>query len=304
MIRLDEVALKIENILNGSDADVIHLGIETPTGFYFKVETEGFHINSIADKKEGKNFIPVFISSMGGQFNPVPDLLQANYVIPIALYFPVRFKNEAFKLNEYLARVFVGRQLNYGKNSGKALSNISVARYGEIVDLDLQQFQKWVKTTYLQTVEIMEPYLQVTFELYLSTVSDDFVYGNDVETSLSVTINGETYTESNLALVENSIQSHSEPAAQQLLGSSIPETEGYPVNTSYSSGFAVYIKNNDFFRKIIERWFEGNIQKTSFELNISFLGSTFTRQCYCQSVNLVARKGELATITFAFIKRI
>ena len=112
MIRIDEVAKKLENVLNGTDPEVVTLIGEgkvqqPPTGFYFKVATEGFHIDKIYDEAAGKNFIPVFISSMGGQFNPVPELLQANYVIPIAIYFPVRFKYELFKLNEYILPHFL-----------------------------------------------------------------------------------------------------------------------------------------------------------------------------------------------------
>ena len=41
MIRLDEVAKKIQNVLNGTDPEVIALGLTLPTGYQFVVETEG-----------------------------------------------------------------------------------------------------------------------------------------------------------------------------------------------------------------------------------------------------------------------
>lgn len=294
MIRLDEVAVKLEKILNGLDPETI--GFELPTGFQFVVRTEGYHLDHIADINTGKNFIPVFISSMGGNFNPVPELLQANYVIPITFYFPVRFKNDAYKINEFLARVFVGRQWNYGPNSGTALSNISVAQYGEITDLDLKQFAEWVRTTYLQKVEIMEPFISMTISLYLSTASEDFVYGN--EATATLTLEGSQLDPEPLVFVQATIQSNSEPASQQILGT--PEIKGIPAGTSYGPGFTTYIKNDEFYKTLLRTWFGGNSQTMTFDLSMTFLGETYHRTCYIQAVNLALVKGELSTITFAF----
>lgn len=305
MIRLDEVAIKIQNILNGTDPEVIQKvgGVNPPTGFQFVVRTEGFYLNEIADMKTGKNFIPVFISSMGGNFNPVPDLMQANYVIPITFYFPVRFKEDAFKLNEYLARIFVGRQLNYGANSGIAISNISVAQYGEIVDLDLKQFAEWVQTNYREKVEVMEPFIQMTISLYLSTAADGFVYGNDVTATLSIESDDPEAPSSpeTLVFVQTSVQSNSEPAVQQILDEE--ESEGLPTGTSYGASPSIYIKDNAFFRYLLDKWFSGESQTMTLNFNLEFLGSTFTRRVFIQSVNMLVQKGELATITLAFTKK-
>lgn len=302
MIRLDEVAKKIENILNGTDEDVINLNLSAPTAFFFKVATEGFHLDGVFDIPEGKNFIPVFISSMGGQFNPVPELLQANYVIPIVIYFPIRFKDDMYKLNEYLAKVFVGRNLNYGKYSGSALSNISVAQFGEIQDMDLNSYAEWQTTVYKKPVEVMEPYISMQLSLYLSTVADDFVYGNNATATLQINSSSVEFGPENLTFVQASIQSNTEPSIQQLLGSS--ETEGLPSGTSYGASFSVYIKNNDFFKYLIEQWFLGNAQTLPLTLNVSFLDKTFTRTVYVHSVNFVFQKGELATMTFTFSRKL
>lgn len=313
MILLNEVAKKIEDILNGTDSEVVNLRLQRPTNYYFKVATEGFHLDKIFDMPEGKNFIPVFISSMGGQFNPVPELLQANYVIPIAIYFPVRFKDDLFRLNEYLARVFVGRQLNYGAESGRALSNISVAQFGEIIETDLRQFMEWEQTVYKKPIEKMEPYLQMQFSLYLSTASEDFVFGNDAVASLTIDDidpndedlpsdwQQEDATDV-LSFVQQSIQSNSEPSVQQLIGTS--ESEGLPTGTSYASSFSIYVKSSKFYKYLIKKWFDGNAQKLTLTLSISIMGSTFTRTCYIQSVNLVVQKGELLTMTFTFSKKV
>lgn len=313
MILLNEVAEKLEKILNGEDAEVILLGLTPPPGFFFKVATEGFHIDSIYDMPEGRNFLPVFISSMGGNFNPVPELMQANYVIPVAIYCPVRFKNDLFKINEFIAQVFVGRQLNYGANSGRALSNISVMQMGEIVEMDLKQFKQWEETTYKMPIEVMEPYVQVTFSLYLSTAASDFVYGNDAETTL--TIGGisaeeleewfggdETKTTDKISFVTQSLQSNSDPAVQQLMGED--ESEGLPVGTAYASSPSIYVKDTPFYRYLINKWFNGKAQTTTLTLNLKFLGQTYTKTCFIQSVNLLLQKGELVTITLTFSKKV
>ena len=301
MIRLDEVAKKIQSILNGDDPEVIALGLTMPTGFQFVAETEGYHLDSIADMQEGKNFVPVFVSSMGGQFNPVPELLQANYTIPITFYFPVSFKNDMFKMNEYLARVFVGRQLNYGPNSGIALSNISVAQFGEIVDLDLKQFAEWVRTTYKKPIDVFEPYLQMSITLYLSTASNDFVYGNDAEATLTIDDEEVQLDEEPLVFVSGSVQSNTDPSVQQILGEG--ESEGLASGTAYGSSFSVYVKNDDFFKYLVGQWFSGNAQTLPLTLKLKFLGQTYTRNCYIQSVNTMFQKGELVTMTFAFNKK-
>ncbi len=313
MILLNEVAKKIEDILNGVDTEVINLRLNPPTNYYFKVATEGFHLDKIFDMPSGKNFIPVFISSMGGQFNPVPELLQANYVIPIAIYFPVRFKDDLFKLNEYLAKVFVGRQLNYGSSSGKALSNVSVAQFGELIETDLRQFMDWEMTVYKKPVEKMEPYLQMTINLYLSTASEEFVFGNEASASLSVEYDSSDTdlpqdwtdsdaTDSNLTFVQNSLQSHSDPQVQQLIGSN--ESEGLPTGTSYASSFNIYIKRTKFYRYILKKWFKGESQQLTFNLSFNLLGETYTRTVYMQSANLSTQKGELVTITLTYAKKV
>ena len=95
MVILSEVAQKLEKILNGVDTEVTD---SNPIAHRYKVEAQGFHIDHILDKDTGTNFIPVFVSSMGGQFNPVAGLKQGTYTIPISFYFPVRFKDDFFKL--------------------------------------------------------------------------------------------------------------------------------------------------------------------------------------------------------------
>ena len=306
MILLNEVSQKLQNILNGTDTEVSPTGtvVQTtnPTDYQFVVYTQGFHLDKVYDEQTGKNFIPVFVSSMGGQYNPVPSLKQATYTIPITLYFPVRFKNDFFAINDFLADAFVGTQLTYGTNSGKAISNISVSQYGEIQEMDLDQFREWVEEKYRRSINIHEPWMSLNFTLYLSSAGNDFVWGNNATISLSTTINTTVYTDSDVAFIQTSIQSQTQSVSQQAIGTS--EAEGFPFGTSYGSGFSVYVKDTSFYQQVVEKWFDGTIQNISFTLTISFLGKTFTRNCYVESMNLVIQKGQLSTITFAFAKKI
>lgn len=309
MIILSEVAKKLNDILNNKDSETS--GFTNPTDFLYEVQTEGYHLDHIMG--EEKNFIPVFISSMGGTYNPVPQLKQSNAVITIVFYFPVRFKNEMFALNDYLVDCFVGKFLTYGTISGKSISNLSVAQFGELDSLDvLREFETWVANKYQRQLEVMETYLSMTINLYLSNAASDFVYGNDV--SISLSIDGTNYQDTDVVFAQASVQSQSQAMNEQIIGSN--ETQGVPFGVSYGTSFAVYYKDTDFYNYLVKQWFTGNSQTLRFTLTVKIgedvytnnvltkEAPTFTRTCYVESVNLVIQKGELLTITFAFAKAV
>ena len=239
MILLNEVATKLQKIFNGVDAEIVNKGIESPTDFYFAIETTGFHIDHIKNNQLGKNFIPVFIDSMGGDYNAVPALKQATVSIPVVIYFPVRFKEQMFALNDFLAECFVGQFLTYGTKTGKCISNISVAQYGEIQQLDLKQFATWVENKYQKTIDNMEPYMTMQFNLYLTNASQKYLYGNAVSYQLSITIDGKTYTDDKLVWASSGTGYSNSPVAQQLIG-----VDNYAKNVSnisnYSKSILVY----------------------------------------------------------------
>lgn len=308
MIILSEVAIKLENILNGTDSETS--SITNPTDFLYQVETEGYHLDHIMSVD--RNFIPVFISSMGGTYNPVANLKQSNVVIPITFYFPVRFKESFFALNDFLVNVFVGKSLDFGTISGRSICNISVAQFGELDSLDvLKEFQTWVANKYQRQIEILEAYLSMQINLYLSNADVDYVYGND--TSISLSINGTDYEDKDVAFSQASVQSQSQSMSEQIIGQS--ESQGLPFGVSYGSSFAVYYKDNAFYRYLVNQWFSGNAQTLRFTLTLkigqdrtvdgtTITAPTFSRTCYVESVNLIVQKGELLTITFTFAKAI
>ena len=291
MVLLTEIATKLTELLNSAT------GFEQ---YQFEVETEGFHIDHIYDKTTGKNFIPIFISSLGGEHNPIPNLKESTYSIPVTFYFPVRFKNDFFLLNEFLENTFIGKQINYGTHTGTCLSNISVTTYGEIQNLDMKEFKDWVGSTYKQPIEVMEMWMTMTFTLYLSTVGSTFKYGNDGAISLTYG----THTDNSVVFDDFSIQSMSEPATQQILDAAVPESSGLVANTSYSNGFKVYYKSNAMYKAILKDWFDGKHQNMEFTLTFTFDGQTFSRTCFLMSVNGIFKKGAVVTLTLALGKSI
>ena len=291
MVLLTEIASKLQTLLNSAPGF---------SQYQFEVETEGFHIDHVYDTNTLKNFIPIFISSLGGEHNPVPNLKESTYSIPVTFYFPVRFKGDFFLLNDFLETTFIGKQINYGTYTGTCLSNISVTTYGELQQLDLKEFKQWVNETYKAPIEIMEIWMTMTFTLYLSTVGSDFKYGNDGAVSLAYG----SYTDSDVVFDDFNIQSMSEPAEQQLLDATIPESSGLVANTSYSTGFKVYYKSNAMYKAILKDWFDGKHQNMQFTLTFTFDGQTFTRTCFLMSVNGIFKKGAVVTLTLSFGKKI
>ena len=91
MVLLTEIATKLETLLNAAPGYKQYL---------FKCQTEGFHLDYVNDNTSNKNFIPIFISALGGEHNPIPNLKESNYSIPVTIYFPVRFKEDLFLLND------------------------------------------------------------------------------------------------------------------------------------------------------------------------------------------------------------
>lgn len=291
MVLLTEVATKLQTLLNSA------------TGFsqyHFECKTEGFHLDHVYDATTNKNFIPVFISSLGGEHNPIPNLKESTYSIPVTIYFPVRFKNDFFLLNGFIETTFIGKQINYGTYTGTCLSNISVTTYGELQQLDLKEFKQWVNQTYSQPIEVMEMWMSMTFTLYLSTVGSDFKYGNDG----AVTLTYGSYSDNAVIFDDFNIQSMSEPATQQLLDAAVPESSGLVANTSYSTGFKVYYKSNTMYKAILKDWFDGKHQNMAFTVTFSFDGQTFSRTCFLMSVNGIFKKGAVVTLTLAFGKAI
>ena len=306
-MNLEKVALKIEKILNGTDEEIGGLSPQptNPTDFLYEVETTGFHLDHIMNRKQGQNFIPVFISSMGGNMNPVPNLKQGNYNVPIIFYFPVRFKNEMFKLYDYLVDCFVGRSLTFGED--RCICNLSVPTYGEIQELDLKAFKTWVENKYQEQIEdINAPYITMQVSLYLTNAASGFVYGNDIH--IQLTIEGSTVEAEEIVFASGTLQANSQALSEQEEGQD--ESEAIPTSTTTAVSFSAYYKDNDFFNEILTHWINGTVQELRLTAKLYFgdpndnTTKCYERYAFVESLNMPIRKGELLTITFSLARAI
>lgn len=314
MIILSEVAEKIQAILNGADSETSTLVNPLSGAYNFVVKTTGFHIDSIADNTKQKNFIPVFVDSLGGQFNPVKGIAQGSFSIPIAFYFPVRFKDDFFALGDFLVKAFVGTSLNYGAVSGRAISNISAPQYGEIQNVDFNQFKQWVDSNYQRTIEKMEPYLSMSITLYLTTAADGLLFGNDIKADLKIELpNGDEYTLEDIDWDGASLQSNTQATPEQEEGEA--ESDSVPFSTTYGQSFKVYPNfnklaknetNKYFYRELISAWLSGETQTMKATITFKFgdpeWGLTYTRECFIQSVVTPLEKGQLFSLTITLAK--
>lgn len=177
MILLTDVATKLEELLNAY----------SPSDYSFVVKSAGYHLDSISNKKKARNQIPVFVSLVGGEYNPVPNLKETNYTFEVNIYYPVRFKEDFYNINPYLSNLFVGKKLSFG--SDNALCNISVAEYGEIIDFDaIREFENWVEEQFNGAMhlfkkeeQVNEFYMSMRFRLFATKLGEGFMLGNDVK---------------------------------------------------------------------------------------------------------------------------
>ena len=199
MINLNEVANKVSEILNSVD-NPLRIGNER---VIFDVATEGYRVDSIAKREEGKNAIPVFIALAGGENQPIPNLNQQSKSINIAIYYPIIYKDIFIGLENYLDNELVGKMINIGKTTKECLCNLDTARFGEIQNLDLEAFKNFVADKYEKTIEISVNWYSMILTLYATKMGEGYVFGNEVSFALkmayfipniSIIVNTHTYS--------------------------------------------------------------------------------------------------------------
>lgn len=279
MINLEQIVLKINNVLNGTDTE-IPAGAVSPTNdnFFFRTFSEGLILTDIGDMVSGKNFIPVIVGSMGGQFNPVQGLGEADLQAQVLLYFPVRYKKTFYEMVDYLTEVFVGGYLTFGTQ--KAVCNISPAQFGELQDMNFDQFSEWIENTYKIKANIQDVYMSMSFTLFLSTAkgigsTNGFMYGNDAKIT-KIEIKKTTYgingtpntttilTDTTPIIIERADINDSTPASQQILDSYY--AKGMGANTSVVKQLPLMIKNTTGYRSLLD---ELEVNKSQQALSVT-----------------------------------
>lgn len=259
MFVLEEVANKIEEILNGFESN-----------YEFSVQTQGYHLDKIANHESGKNFIPVFIELTSGDIEPIPSLNMASYNIETTIYFPVRFKHDFFVLQDKINNAFCGQTIDIGTLTGKCVSNLSIPTYGEIQDLDLNEFKEWVENIYRKEISVSEPYQTMTFTLYFGTVKQGIPFGNNVDYYLSYTYkdeNGTSISKDEVKLLWDipSSQIDISTVGQQLF--MYPRQGILPNITTRASSILFYADDNDTIATLFNLYYKGELDAiTSIKL--------------------------------------
>lgn len=302
MIDLNELRAKIENILNNKDNETA--GITNPlSNYHFNVQTYGYHLDNIANKCLNKNVIPVYIANQSGDIVPIPDLKQENLSYDIYIYFPLALKDDFFKINDFLRDCFVGKMLDYGKMSGKGISNINVPNIGSLDNQQMIEFSNWTNTNYNLPILKTEKWCALNFMLYITQISNSLIFGNQIDCSLKFSLNGITYMDT-LTRVSAANSMSADITSQQLM--SAKETKGIVKNSSYADSIECYAKNNPFWLKLIELCETSELQNILFTyIKTYHIGDntlTYTKECYLSISVSSAEYGIPLSYTLTFIK--
>ena len=311
MINLEEIARKLDKILNGTDSD-IPLGLASPVTdeYFFAVFSEGLYLTSIADMRNGnrKNFIPVVVGAYGGENNPVEGLGEQDRNVLIQVLFPVRFKENMFELENYLFQCFVGRLITI--NEQKCVCNTSPAQFSELMDFSFNEFNNWVETSYKVPLDKTEVYMAMNITLYLSTAkgvgsAGGFIYGNSYTTKLRLYDSDafDNYVdEDNPIFVQCNPTVSLSPASQQILGDSF--AKGVPQSAAYSRQITLYCKDTNFYAILIAKYLARSYQsailavKDSYSLKTTdyVIAETNYKNYYISDMIINNAKGQLMTI--------
>lgn len=262
MIIITEVAKYLQELLNKASQ---------PTEFEYVVAVNGFHLDTIADAKTNKNFIPCFLAQTGGDYDPIPNLEQIALSYELTFYFPVRFKNDFYLLSNYLASNLVGKVLNVGDISGKCLTTIDPPTFGEITSLDLTQFRDWVNNIYSRKISVSENYMSMAVNVYFTTIKG--VWGNETKFIISYKDNSGIEKEVESKWLNNALNIDNTPQSQQLLGEKFTKNIIGTSSKSLSLQFTI----DDNCSDILFAFLNSTINSYEFKIKINVLNQTIIK---------------------------
>lgn len=285
MITIKDIALELEDILNGTSTNVPKTATRPFEGV-FAVRTEGYHLDNVTDYQTGKNFFPVFIGEPTGEFNPISGLEQMDMEIPVSLYFPVRFKDKMLEMQKYLADVFIGRAIGFnavdGKFSQYGVCNISIPELGEITDMDVDQFgnsilkglNEFIEEQYKMPVHTSEPWICLNFSIFLSTMKSALsteegatLYGNAYAVNVAYKDWNEDM-ETDGITISLGAQTESQQGFK-LGGTADTQSKSYATTNAVSFTFEAPIKRTAFWYNVMTSLINGTLNPNDFEIHIS-----------------------------------
>lgn len=306
MIEINELSRKLSAILNGLDDETSSI-FNPATSFDFVVKTYGTHLDSIADKVLKKNIIPVYIANFSGNIQPIPNLREENTTYDIYIYFPIKFKDTFFRMGNFLIECFAGKMLNFGNDSGVAITNLNSPTLVDIQQTEFTSFQKFLDENYSLPIQRTELWGAMSFSLFFHQVANlgqenGFIVGNQVKHEIAFTYDEKEYKEE-LVVVSGARNLNSDTISEQRIYQL--QTSGIAKNTSYIDSVQAYARDNDFWRKFIELYETGLLQNMVFDYTKIYNLSrrmTFKKKAYLTQCPSSDSLGETKTFTFTFIK--
>ena len=306
MIEINELSRKLSAILNGLDDETSSI-FNPATSFDFVVKTYGTHLDSIANNLTKKNFIPVYIANFSGSVQPIPSLREEDLSYDIYIYFPLKYKDTFFRMGNFLIDCFAGKMINFGEESGYALTNLNSPTLADVQQNEFNSFQEFISENYGLPIQRTELWGVMTFSIYFHQVanlgkSDGFITGNQVKHEMSFTYDKTEYKEE-LVVVSGARNLNSDTISEQRIYQL--QTSGIAKNTSYIDSIQAYARDNDFWRKFIELYETGLLQNMVFDYTKIYNLSrrmTFKKKAYLTQCPSSDSLGETKTFTFTFIK--
>lgn len=306
MIDIQDLQLKLSNMLNGKEQpNKININ-DYVSGLEFKVLTYASYLDSIGNFNTQQNFLPVYISDPQGTVEPIPYLGEVNSQYNLTIFFPLKYKDRLRKIGNYLVDSFAGRMLNYG-DSGNALCNLTMPTFGEVQDLEFKQFKDWIGENYQLQIVQSDKWCCYTMTLYFHQLKglgekDGFVLGNQFEYTLSFSVGNKTYSE--VVSLANAARNYTaDTISEQVLGDL--ETLSLNKNSIYGDSICVYVKNNDFWNNFNDLYENGALQNVVFTLTKKYLYNekTYTRELVLTTCPQSITLGQVMCYTLTYVKK-
>lgn len=284
MISLDNFAITLEDILNGTYRVDTPSTTIRPTEYLFRVQTFASNLDKISDHEIKENFIPVFVTNSTGSIQPFPNIQMTAYQFTVNVYVPFTLKNEIFNMFEYLATCIVGKVITFSSTSSgepieTGVCNMSVPNCTQIGQQTMQQFYEFMQEYYNQEIITTDNWLIYTIEVYVSNAKissqgNQLIFGNTATYSLTYTTpDNQTFSSE---LIRNETANSLENAfnAQQLISTAFAKS--LISATAYTYAITCYIEDSSFWTTLLTYYANKRINELSFTLKRKMVVKSIT----------------------------
>ena len=310
-MKINDLATIIEDTLNED------ISIPYEYDLWFKVRTYASFLDdrTLVNGNNKYNFIPCYIDSPSGSFQPLSNAIISSYQYALKMYFPIEEKEKIFEiLTERLSEQFVGQII--GNEGEEEIINMGVAQFSQINIANVNEFQTWVSDLYGEKIRKSNYYIEVSIPLYLSNgkakngnnlaLGNEFIYEisiKDNDTDTMIINNYQIIRNETTSSVVNSLQT------EQLENTYL--AHNVVASTNYVETFNMFIDTQTLTPNLLSKILNGNINDTKYDIYLSVYYKykvdnnmlVNNMVVAIDKATLVARPGQLAYIQFSMVKR-